>query len=263
MNLVLFRKTFKNNWLLLLIFFGVLTMYTTIMIAMFDPEDMEALNAMVEMFPEELLKAMGFSDVTDLTSYVASWLYGLLMFAFPMVYAIILGYRLVAKTVDNGSMAYLLSTPNSRIKIIVTKGLYALLSIFVLFLAIFLLGITYSEIIHPGLLDIRNYLKINVTTMLVNMVVVMISFFFSSFFNDPRYALGFGTGLPITFLLLNMLSGTSSDLEFLKNFTIYGYDPVKIVNGQSTLWLNLLFISLILSLFLGSVVSFNRKQLPI
>ncbi len=57
---------------------------------------------------------MGFSGlVTDLTGYLASWLYGLLMFGFPMVYCIILGNRLVARQVDSGSFAYLLSTPHS------------------------------------------------------------------------------------------------------------------------------------------------------
>lgn len=265
MSAALFKHTFKKNWLLLLTFFGVLTMYITIMIAMFDPDDMEAITSMLELFPADLMTAMGFSQlVTDLTSYLASWLYGLLMFGFPMVYCIILGNRLVAKKVDNGSFASYLSTPVSRTRIIFTQGIYALVSMFVLFAAILGVGIATSELLHPGLLEIDRFLQLNITTMLVNMVVMMICFLFSCLFNDSGLSTGFGAGLPITFLLLNMLGGTSSDLEILKKFSLYGwYDPVELVRGNMDWTINLIYIVLTVVLFAASVIIFKRRQLPI
>ena len=111
------------------------------------------MNSMLEMFPEGLLKAFGMAEIhTELTAYLASWLYGLLMIGFPMIYSIMLGNKLVAKLVDNGSFAYLLSTPNSRVKLILTQGIYALSSLVVLFLAIFGLGVGICEALQPGLL---------------------------------------------------------------------------------------------------------------
>ena len=108
---------------------------------MYDPNDMEALTSLIKLFPEELMKAMGFSNiVTDLTGYLASWLYGLLM----------LGNRLVAKMVDNSSFSYLLSTPNSRIIIIVTQGVYALTSAAVLFAALFGIGVLICVVMFPN-----------------------------------------------------------------------------------------------------------------
>ncbi len=41
MSYPLFMATFKKNWTLLLIFFGVLTMYLTVMTSMYNPDDME------------------------------------------------------------------------------------------------------------------------------------------------------------------------------------------------------------------------------
>lgn len=265
MSIALLKTTLKKNWILLLIFFGVLTMYTSEMIAMFSPEDMDKLTSMLELFPEELLKAMGFSAaVTDLTGYLANWLYGMLMFAFPMVYCIILGNKLVAKTVDSGSMAYLLSSPNSRVNIIVTQGVYALLSVTMLFAALFGVGTLASGAIFPGLLDTQAYLKLNVTTMLVNMLVMMITFFFSCLFNDTKLSLGFGAGIPIAFLLMNMLGGVSQDAEILKQLSIYGlYDPVEIVRGAEVLGLNLSLTAVIIVLFASSVLVFRRKRLPL
>lgn len=48
-------------------------------------------------------------------------LVGFIMLIFPMVFAIIMGNSLVAKRVDSGSMAYLLSAPVSRAKIVFTQ----------------------------------------------------------------------------------------------------------------------------------------------
>ncbi|MEZ4357355.1 MAG: ABC transporter permease subunit [Eubacteriales bacterium] len=265
MSYTLFKTTFKKNWLLLAIFFGVLTMYLTVMISMYNPEDMSAITDMIKMFPEELMKAMGFSNlVTDLSGYLASWLYGMLMFGFPMVYCIILGNRLVAKMVDNGSFAYLLSTPNSRVKIILTQGVYALISIAVLFAALFGVGVFVCEAAFPGTLDIGAFFKLNVTTMLINMAVMMISFFFSCLFNDTKMSLGFGAGIPIAFLLMNMLGGAASGAEILKDISIYGlYDPVELVRGTSVLGSDLIYIGMIVILFVAGVLIFRKKRLPL
>ncbi len=265
MSFTLFIKTAKRNWVLLAIFFAVLTLYMSIMIFMYSPDDIEAITSMLDLFPDDLMSAMGFSAmITNMTSYLASWLYGLLMFGFPMVYCIILGNRLVAKMVDNGSFACLLSTPNSRVKIIITQGIYALVSLLVLFIFLTGLGILFSSAVHPGELDTRAFLKLNATTMIVNMTVIMISFFFSCLFNDSRKAVGFGAGIPIAFLLMNMLSGVSQDAEILKIFSIYGwYDPVDLVNNNSVWYLNAIYVAIALMLFASSVLVFRNKRLPL
>lgn len=265
MSFTLFKTTFKKNWTLLIIFFGVLTMYMTIMISMYDPNDMEALTSMLKLLPEDVMKAMGFTNVViDLTGYLASWLYGLLMFGFPMVYCIILGNRLVVKMVDNSSFVYLLSTPNSRAKIIITQGIYALISIIGLFIALFGVGVLFSEVMFSGSLDIRAFLSLNFTTMLVNMVVMMISFFFSCLFNETKLSLAFGAGIPIAFILMNMLGGASADMDILKKLSIYGfYEPVKLVQGSDILGINFIYIGIIIFLFALSVLIFKKKRLPL
>jgi ABC-2 type transport system permease protein len=265
MSFTLLKTVFKKNWTLLIIFFGVLTMYTAVMISMYDPDDIEALTSMLSLFPADLMKAMGFSDAAlDLTGYLASWLYGLLMFGFPMVYCIILGNRLVAKMVDSGSFAYLLSTPNSRVKIIITQGVYALASVALLFAALFGTGILICTAIFPGVLDISGFFRLNLTTMLVNMVVMMISFFFSCVFNETRLSLGFGAGVPIAFLLMNMLGGASENAEILKKLSIYGfYDPVELVQGGDILVVNLTYIAIVVALLVSSVLIFKKKRLPL
>ncbi|MDD5018265.1 MAG: ABC transporter permease [Eubacteriales bacterium] len=265
MSFTLLKTTFKMNWKLLLIFWSVVAMYLAILVYMYDPEDMKALMSMVEAFPEDLMKAMGFSTaVADLTGYLASWLYGLLMFGIPMVYCIILGNRLVAKMVDNSSFAYLLTTPHSRVKIIVTQGVYALASVAVLFAVLYGTGVAICEAMFPGLLDIGAFLRLNITTMLINMAVMMISFFFSCLFNDTKRSLGFGSGIPIVFLLMYMLGGAAADAEIVKQVSIYGlYDPVELVQGGDVLGANLIYIGIAAVLFAAGVLIFKKKRLPL
>lgn len=265
MIFTLFLSNIKKHWILLLIFFGVLTMYTTIMISMFNPDDLDSLMQLADMMPEGLIQAMGFSDMlTDLNSYLASWLYGLLMLAFPMVYSILLGHKLLCKMVDNSSFAYLLSTPHSRVKIVLTQGIYALCSMAVLFIMVFFVGIATSEMFFHGQLDVMQYFRLNVTTMLVNMLVLMIVFLFSAIFNDAKYSVAFGSGVPIMFLLFNMLSNASDKAEILGKLTPYGYyDPIQLVQGADTLGINVVFLSGALLLLGASVWIFNRKRLPL
>lgn len=265
MSRPLFFATFKKNWVLLLIFCFVASIYTAEMIYMYDPESMATLMAVMEVFPPELLSAMGFSSaVADLTTYLASWLYGLIMIAFPMVYSIILGIRLVAKTVDSGSMVCLLATPNTREKIIVTKGLYALGSVAVLQMFAFGLSVLTAQSLFPGMLDLPAFFRLNVTAMLVNMTVMAITFFFSCLCNDAKYAMGFGAGVPIAFLLMKMLGDASDGAAALKRASIFGwYDPVALVTGTSALTVNLAYLGITASLFAAGVWIFNHKRLPI
>ena len=261
----LFIANIRKHWMLLLIFFGVLTMYTTIMISMYNPDDIAGIMEIAEMMPDGLIQAMGFSDLlTDLNSYLASWLYGMLMLALPMVYSILLGHKLVSKLVDNSSFAYLLTTPHSRVKIILTQGIYALSSMLTLFILVFLVGVGTAEALFPGHLDIYQYFRLNVTTMLVNMMVLMIVFLFSSIFNDAKYSVLFGSGVPILFLLFNMLANASTKADLLRRFTPYGYyDPLEVVRGSSTLGVNLTFLGASTLLLAISIIIFNRKRLPI
>ncbi len=265
MSWPLFKTMTRHNWVLWAIFYSVTAMYLVIMVYMFSPDDMTLLASMLDLFPEDLMKALGFSKaILNMTDYLASWLYGLLMLGFPMVYCIILGNRLVAKMVDDSSFAYLLSTPNSRVRIVVTQGTYALVSLLVMFAATFGTGVVISELVFPGELDIRGFFWLNMTTMLVNMVVIMISFFFSCLFNDSKGSLAFGSGLPILFLMMHMMGGVSEQTEVLKKFSIFGlYDPVDVARAGQYVAANSAYLAIIVVLFAGGVWIFRKKQLPI
>ena len=231
MNKTLFKKTIKTNWLIGVIIFAVMMMYLSIIISMFDPENVEGIMAMIETMPQELVAAMGLTEMgTTLTTFIASYYYAFIALMFPMIYCVIVANRLIAKHVDKGSMAYLIATPNSRIKIASTQAIFLLFSITLLFILVSLSGILISQALFPGQLEIGAFLLLNFITMVIFYAISGISFFFSCLFNETKYSLAFGAGVPIAFFVLNMLSNVNEQYTWIGNLSLFSLiEPIAIV----------------------------------
>jgi len=266
MSLPLLLKDLKNNIILLLVFVAVMSIYLSVIIFMYDPSGIGAFMDMLSMLPVTLVNALGFSTVdAGLTGFIASLYYGFLIYLFPMVYCIILGNRLVVKLVENGSFVCLLSTPNSRIKIIFTQGLYMLLSIMFLFIILYIVGVGVSASLFKGVLDVSIFSKLNLCACLMTMTIGMICFFFSCVFNNTNLSLLFGAGIPILFFLFDMLGGMAQSLSFLKNYSMYSlFNGLAIIKGEANItMISTVFVVTILLLFAGSLAIFQYKRLPI
>ena len=266
MSWPLFRATLRANIVLLLIFIGIHLMYITMIISMYDPVSISSINEMLDMLPVEMINAFGFNDLaSDLTGFIAGYYYGFLIQMFPMIYIIILANRLVARQVDQGSMACLLMTPTSRLRIAFTQFVYLLASLLALFAVITAAGIATSESMFPGLLDIWAFLLINVVAYLLMASIASISFFFSCLFNETSYSLGFGAGLPLLFFLLHMLGNVGSEFAWIGNFSLFSvFDAMEIARGSDwALPAVPLFGVIIAALGGGGILIFHRKNLPI
>ena len=61
MNATLFKKEIKSNWLLLVIFLAVLSVYGSMITMMFNPEMGDSLKMMADSMPD-LFAAFGMAD---------------------------------------------------------------------------------------------------------------------------------------------------------------------------------------------------------
>lgn len=266
MNKTLFIKNIKSNWGVFVFVSGMLLIYVMTSVTMFDPESADAMRAMFEVLPKGMMKAFGFDGLgTNLTSYLGGYLYGFIFLVFPLIYTVILSNKLVAKHVDTGSMAYLLSTPNSRVKIVFTQACYLIISTFVLMTFEMIALISMAEVMFPKSLDISKFLALNLVTFLVVVVVGGIGFLFSCIFNDTKNSIAFGAGIPIIFIVLKMVSEISEKVEFLKYVTIYSLvDPDKIMNDKTYTTLVCFILAAVAAIIYGSAIYiFNKKSLVI
>lgn len=219
-NLVLLKKEFKSNLKILLIFALVLTMYGAIIVSMFDPKLVDSLNSMVESMPQ-MFALFGMNNFSsNLTDFLIDYLYSFLLIIFPLVFIVLLVNRLVIRYIDKGSIAYLFSTPNSRIKIISTQILSTVIEIFILNLYITILLIITSEIMFKGELDISKLIVINIGLYGLWFSFLGICFLSSVSFSSATISLWAGAGICILFMLFQMISRVGEKAEFFKYLSI-------------------------------------------
>ena len=179
-----------------------------------------------------------------------------------MIYTIIVCNRSIASHVDKGSMAYLLSTPNTRGKIAETQALFIIVSTTIMIGIVTLVGLVLSNTAFPGKLDVKAFLLINLGSLLLYYAVTGIGFFASCLFNDTKYSLMVGAGLPVAFLVIQMISDVGEKTRFLKNFTLFTlFDPDKIIAGEDFIlqFLALTFISIVM--YGLGFYTFNKRNL--
>lgn len=264
MSFPLFKATVKSSWIIFIVFVAVLFMYMSLMISMYDPENIDAMALYLETLPQGMIDAFGYNAVaTDLISFMGLYFYGFIALLFPLIYCIILANRLVAAHVDRGSMAYLLATPNTRVKIIITQALFMAISVVTLLALNTAAGMVTSEALFPGEMDIPAFLKLNLATIMLTLTISSVCFFFSCVFNEAKYSLAFGAGIPILFFVINMLRNISNSYEWLRYLTIYTlFDPVEILAGeQSIITICLVFSVITLILYSAGIFIFSRRNL--
>ena len=249
----------------MLILFAVICLYTSVIIYMYNPELSEMLNGYQEALPE-MMSAVGMTGIaTNLLEWIQIYLYGFIMNIFPMVFAIIMVNQVLMRYIDRGSIAGILSTPHSRVRIIVTQAVSAMLLMLLLLAAVTAVGVFCCETVFPGELDIAGYLKLNAGAALLQLLVLAIAFLSACVCSESKYYYTFGAGIPILEFLLLMLSNMGDKLKNLKYFTIYSLFPGdKIVSGGDGYLPNLLAMAgIAIVLYVAGILWFRKRDLSV
>ncbi len=264
-NFHLLKKELKSNSKIWILFLLIITMYSMIIVSMYDPEFSQILQTLVDSTPE-LLAAFGFSNTpTDLVSFVVNYLYGFIVIVIPLIFTIVLSYRLVGKYVDNGSMAYLLTTPYSRKQVLSTQitTLFIYISMFILY--IFLVVSIVSFVLFPGDLVVSKFAIINIGLFTLHIFLASVTLLCSTIFDDSKKILSSMSAFAIGSILLQMLSQVDETISFLKYFTpltLFSTTDLLAENFIGYVYCIVLFILSII-LFKVSIVIFCKKDLPL
>ena len=269
MNKHLLIFNLKTNQTMLLSFLVITLMYSTLATAMFDEETSLLMQQFVNILPEaivNMVRLMGFTKFgSELTGYLASYLYGFIMFIFPMIFIVMLANKLVSKQVDDTSMSYLLTTPNSRVKVCTTQALTLFINIFTLILINVLIIIAISEIAFPGHLMIGRFIGLNFVLLGVLTVISAMAFLISVLISDYGKAVGLSSGLMGYLFIMNMIKNLSADLDFFKYTTFLSLvDKDRIFDSTLYTLISGSFAMIIgIGIYIMSVMIFNKKSLTI
>jgi len=242
------RYTVRSNGRLVLAITFVLSVFMIVICSFFDPNG--------GGIP-------GILDGTTLNQMLANSYYALMGVLFPIIYSIVVGNTLIAKKVDDTSMSAFLSTPVSRRSIVVTSGLYFACSHLFIWTFITILGLVIGNTFHGEYFDAGQFILINVGAFLFQLMVSGICFCASCVFNTSKNSIIAGASIPLLCFVISLLRKFSSELEFLRFFTINSlFDAMAIIDGDD-LWTFPVMCVLALGLYIGGIMFFIRKDLPI
>ncbi|MEG1458597.1 MAG: ABC transporter permease subunit [Acetivibrio sp.] len=265
MNRTLFKKEWKSNYKILLLFMAVLTMYAWMIISMFDPKLGESLEEMAASMPQ-LFAAFGMMEAgTTLLEFISNYLYGFLLIAFPVVYIIILSNKLMSRYIDRGSMAYLLATPNKRSKIAITQAVVLILHLFLLSGYVCILCILTGESMFPGELEISKFITVNIGLYGLLFFLSGICFFSSCVWKEARISYGVSSGCMIAFILIQMISQVGDKFEKLKYLTpLTLFNTKGLMAGEKDAVLAVITLYIAGMLFYGAgVYIFDKRDLAL
>ncbi|MFC2075572.1 ABC transporter permease subunit [candidate division KSB1 bacterium] len=269
MNFALFRSTLRANWWLLLIFTAVSVGYLLLILGIYDEENMQFIEASVKALPPGLSAAVGMDTVpTSLTDFAAEYFYAFLIQLFLTLHLTILPIRLVVSYVDRGTMSYLLSTPNSRAKVIGTQAVYLVVSLAAMATILTSVAMAFSAAVHPGQLDLMAFLNLNFAAFLLSVALGAITFFFSCTFNEAKTVIGVSAAILVGFFVISVIARLGHGegvYGIIDRFSIYYLLRSRdIINGEVNLWLNNALLLLIAATGIGGgILVFSRRDLPL
>ncbi len=264
-SIPLLKRNLRSGCKLMIPFIAILAMYSIMIIWMYDPELNKTLDQFKEIMPE-MMAAVGMSGSTGtLTEFIHTYLYGFIMLFIPVIYVIMLANKFIMRYVDNGSIACILATANSRKTIILTQMVSISLLIVMLIAVATAIGVVSSAAMFPGELDMTKYLKLNGAIALFDLCVSGISLFAACFFNESRWYLAKGAGLPLVFYVIQMMANMGDKLENLKYVTIFTLMPGQdILDGTGNVALCCVLMAVIwLVLYVIGGCIFARKDLSV
>ncbi|WP_059171719.1 ABC transporter permease subunit [Bacillus sp. FJAT-27445] len=270
MNLTLYRQMMKVNIKGMLNYALGSAFYMILMVWVYPSiaENTKMFDELVTSMPAGLTKAFGLeSGFGSFESYISGEFYGVLLTLIVTIFCVVLPTQLLAKLVDQGSMAYLLATPTTRGKIAITQAVVLLTGILLIMVLTTISGFAgyYLFIEDAKAFNTTRFLQLNIGAFFLFFAVGGISFLISSLSNDEKKALGVSGAIAFGFFSLDLVGKISEKIDWLRNMTIYSlYTPSDIVSGKAELATSCSLLFAIGALaFITGIFAFKKRDLPL
>lgn len=265
MNRTFFHYEMKRCFKIWLIFCGVLTLYTSMIVWMYDPVMGESLKMLAESMPEVFALVGMDSPGTTLLDFINNYLFSFLYKVFPIVFFVFLINRVLIRYLDKGTMGCLLATPNSRIRIVFTQASVIIWQIVLLLAYVAALTVAISMWQFPEELDVEGFLLEMAGLLGLSLFLSGICFLSGCFFEDGGRALGIGAGLNAVFVLLEMISQVGEKfkmLRYLTPMTMFNPEKIAVFDEKAMLMMALLYLGG-MGFYATGMMIFCRKDLSL
>ena len=262
----MFKRELKINlksfiiWTSILIglFLVVFLVYPSII----NSANMEMIDEMMKIFPEEMLKAFNM-DISTIDS-AFGWLKTegfVFVLLITGVYSGILGSNILLKEESDKTIEYLNSVPVTRKNIVLNKILCGL---FYIILMIVIIGIfNFIGLSLSGEFDRKSYILLSITPLFSSIVIFAICLFLSTFTHKTKKTLGISLGIVFVSYFLNVISEIGESTEFLKYISIFTLADIRnvILNVSINPILVVLAICITIVFMILTMICYEKKEL--
>ena len=262
----MFKREMKINlknfiiWISILIglFLVVFLVYPSIVTS----ENMQMMDEMMKMFPEEMLKAFNM-DISSIDS-TFGWLKTegfVFVLLITGIYSGILGSNILLKEESDKTIEYLNSVPVTRKNIVINKILCGLLYII---LMIAIIGIfNFIGLSLSGEFDRKSYILLSITPIFSSIVIFAICLFLSTFTHKTKKTIGISLGIVFASYFLNIISEMGESTEFLKYISIFTLADIRnvIINVSINPLMIVLTIGITVVFMILTTIRYEKKEL--
>lgn len=226
-----------------------------------------ALDDIVATMPAGVGEAFNLSGFDSAEAFISGEYYGLVLVIILAIVCVQLSTQLMARMVDRGSMAYLLSTPTTRVRVAATQACVLVSGLFIIVGATTLAGFAGQAWLLGDryVFDGGRFLLLNAAAFLMFFAVAGIAFLVSAVSNDEKKALGISGMIVFGFYSLDLLGKLGDSVSWLRDLSIFSlYRPGDIVGGGSSPALGFAALAAIGLAALGcGIALFARRDLPL
>lgn len=244
--------------ILLALFLVVYLIYPSII----SSENIQMMDEMMAMFPEEMLKAFNMDIASIDTAFgwlkTEGFIFVLLIVG---VYASIMGSTIVLKEENDKTIEYINSLPIKRKDVLFSKVICAIIYIL---LMVLIVGIfNYIGLELSGDFDRKQYILLSFTPILSALPLFSISLFISMFIHKTKSSIGISLGVTFISYFLQILSEISDVTEIFKYFTVYTLSDIRNVILDISINPIMIILSLLITILfiIGSYIKYEKKEL--
>ena len=239
----------------------------------------ELSESLLDKFPQDIRDALVELQDLDVFGLIVGTVFfksaGLIL---PIVYIIMTANSLIAGQVDSGSMAYVLSTPTKRNKVIFTQALFLMSSLLAMFICTTVTGVVCLAFMngHESVtISYSEMILLNLGAFATMFAISGICFLASAAFNRSKQSMSLGGGLSMFFLVSAILglfgskvmpSAIRIDAMNVFNYVsiISFFDSNTILAGTTDfIWKLVVLAAVGIVLYIASVFCFKNKDLPL
>ncbi len=242
-----------------------------------DAEDMLDTMFAVSGVSNDLMDTMESMDSTSLLNQMYYTVMGLLPI---LLFIVIVANGLIAGKVDQGSMAYVLSTPTKRSAVVFTQALYLLIAPLIMIAIVCCTRVATSFMFFDDV-SVERIVVLYVGMYVLVEAIAGICYLGSCLFNRSSGSMAFGGGLTVWFFLASLMGlfGAQSmvdvgmgieQLGVFNDLTLVGLFDIDSISSIGTdnvdyafVWKLVVLAAVALVCYVAGAIRFQRKDLPL